>query len=193
MRRLYSLLLFVPNLFLRIKFKKVLKEIGEGSSIGSGTQITGGKNITIGNCSTIGKGGWLASVALTGNHVPLLRIGNDCSIGRYCHIYSTKSIIIENGTLIAEKVYISDNIHSYDDVKTYIKDQPVKQIGEVVIGEGSWLGENVCVIGSCIGKHCVIGANSVVTKDIPDYCVAVGAPARVIKYYDLNNKKWVTY
>lgn len=50
----------------------------------------------------------------------------------------------------------------------------------MVIGEGSWLGENVCVIGANIGKHCVIGANSVVTKDIPDYSIAVGAPAKII-------------
>lgn len=49
------------------------------------------------------------------------------------------------------------------------------------IGEGSWIGENVCVCGANIGKHCVIGANSVVTKDIPDYSVAVGCPARIIK------------
>jgi acetyltransferase-like isoleucine patch superfamily enzyme len=59
-----------------------------------------------------------------------------------------------------------------------------------VIGEGSWLGENVCVIGASIGKHCVIGANSVVTKDIPDYSVAVGIPAKVIKKYNFNKCEW---
>ena len=60
----------------------------------------------------------------------------------------------------------------------------------VEIGEGSWLGENVCVLGTHIGKHCVIGANSVVTKDIPDYSVAVGIPAKVIKRFDLESKSW---
>ena len=54
-------------------------------------------------------------------------------------------------------------------------------IGKVVIGEGSWLGENVCVLGAKIGKHCVIGANSVVTKDIPANSIAYGNPCRVAR------------
>lgn len=62
----------------------------------------------------------------------------------------------------------------------------------MVIGEGSWIGENVCVIGASVGRHCVIGANAVVTKDIPDYSVAVGAPARVIKKYNFNRGAWVS-
>ena len=61
---------------------------------------------------------------------------------------------------------------------------------DVEIGEGSWLGENVCVLGAIIGRHCVIGANSVVTKDIPDYSIAVGAPAKVIKRYDFTTNSW---
>lgn len=58
------------------------------------------------------------------------------------------------------------------------------------IGEGSWLGENVCVIGASVGKHCTIGANAVVTKDIPDYSVAVGIPAKVIKQYNFKTQRW---
>lgn len=88
------------------------------------------------------------------------------------------------------KVYISDNLHSFEDIGTPIHKQPIKQIGTVRIGEGSWLGENVCVIGANIGKHCTIGANSVVTHDIPDYSVAVGAPAKVIKRYDFETQQW---
>ena len=52
------------------------------------------------------------------------------------------------------------------------------------------LGENVCVIGASIGKTCVIGVNSVVTRDIPDYFVAVGSPARLIKRYDFDRQEW---
>lgn len=57
------------------------------------------------------------------------------------------------------------------------------QRGQTVsIGDGSYIGINAVIVGNVkIGKHCVIGANSVVTKDVPDYCVAVGSPARVIK------------
>jgi len=68
--------------------------------------------------------------------------------------------------------------------------QPIKQLPPMTIGDGTWLGENVCVLGVSIGKNCVIGANSVVTKEIPDYSVAVGAPARIIKKYNLNTNRW---
>ena len=60
-----------------------------------------------------------------------------------------------------------------------------------MIGEGSWLGTKVTVVGNVhIGKHCVIGANSVVTKNIPDYSIAVGIPARVVKQYNFETKCW---
>ena len=73
----------------------------------------------------------------------------------------------------------------------YIYKQGVGSLSPVVIGEGSWLGENVCVCGAKVGKHCVIGANSVVTTDIPDYCVAVGSPAKVVKRFDFDRSEWV--
>jgi acetyltransferase-like isoleucine patch superfamily enzyme len=59
-----------------------------------------------------------------------------------------------------------------------------------VIGEGSWIGHNACVIGVRVGKHCVIGASAVVLRDLPDYSVAVGAPARVVRRYDVEAKAW---
>jgi acetyltransferase-like isoleucine patch superfamily enzyme len=61
----------------------------------------------------------------------------------------------------------------------------------VRIGSGAWLGENVCVIGANVGRNSVVGANSVVMSDIPDFCVAVGAPARVIRRFDASLGKWV--
>ena len=64
------------------------------------------------------------------------------------------------------------------------------QNGKVRIGSGSWIGENACILGVIIGKQCVIGANSVVTKDIPDYSVAVGIPAKVIKKYNFETQQW---
>jgi acetyltransferase-like isoleucine patch superfamily enzyme len=91
---------------------------------------------------------------------------------------------------MAEKVYISDNIHAYKDVTKPIMHQPIVHKGNVYIGDNSWIGESVSIIGANIGKHCVIGANSVVTHDIPDYCVAVGSPAKVIKRYNFDINQW---
>lgn len=152
--------------------------------------LNGGKNISIGNRSYVGQYSWLAALPLTGEDKCSLVIGDNCAIGHFNHIYCTKSIIIEDGVLTADKVYISDNLHGYKDIHTYIKEQPIIQNGEVRIGAGSWLGENVCVLGAKIGKHCVLGSNSVVTKDIPDYCVAVGIPAKIIKRYDFTTQSW---
>lgn len=165
--------------------------VGKRTYIYSPLRIDGAENIFIGHRVYIGYKAWLAALPLTGETKCSLIIKDDCAIGNFNHIYCTKQIILEKGVLTADKVYISDNLHSYNDIDTYIKDQPIVQNREVVIGEGSWLGENVCVLGAKIGRHCVIGSNSVVTKDIPDYCVAVGVPAKIIKRFDVERNEWI--
>jgi acetyltransferase-like isoleucine patch superfamily enzyme len=177
--------------FFRLIFKSKFKKFGHQSRFLFPLKIDGIKNITIGNNVYIAPKSWLAALQLTGEKECDLIIGDGSNIGHFNHIYATKSIIIGKKVLTADKVYISDNLHSYENINIPIIDQPIKQISTVEIGEGSWLGEHVCVIGAKIGKNCVIGANSVVTRDIPDYCVAVGAPARVIKRYCLNSNEWL--
>jgi acetyltransferase-like isoleucine patch superfamily enzyme len=69
--------------------------------------------------------------------------------------------------------------------------QGINGVAPVTIGRGTWLGQNVVVLpGVTIGQHCVVGANSVVNSSIPDYSVAVGAPARVVRQYNRNSAKW---
>ena len=67
---------------------------------------------------------------------------------------------------------------NYQDIKLPIKSQAVVFKKSVYIGDHSWLGENVCVIGASVGRHSVVGANSVVTSDIPDYSIAVGSSCK---------------
>ena len=85
--------------------------------------------------------------------------------------------------LLSPNVYITDCDHEYRNINVPVLDQGIVQRGQKVsIGEGSYIGINAVIVGNVkIGKHCVVGANSVVTKDVPDYCVAVVSPARVIK------------
>ena len=176
------------NLFLffnRWRFKHV----GTKVRVYKPLSIDGIENITLENNVTVHKLTWLAAMPLTGNNVQLI-IQEGTTIGHFNHIYATNSVIIERNVLTADKVYISDNLHSYEDIELPVLKQPIKQCSPVVIGEGSWIGENVCVIGASIGKHCVVGANSVVTHDIPDYSIAVGVPARVIKKYNFSSQKW---
>lgn len=172
-------------------YKSRFKLYGQKSYIYSPLSLDGMSNIIIGNNVVVAYKTWLAALPLTGENECSLEIRDGATIGHFNHIYATKKIIIEENVLTADRVYISDNLHGYSDIYTPIKNQPIIQNGEVVIGEGSWLGENVCVLGVKIGKHCVIGANSVVTKDIPDYSVAVGIPAKVIKRYDTEIGKWI--
>ena len=164
--------------------------IGKGVYIFSPLQIDGAKNIYISDGVHIGYKTWLAALPLTGKSRCRLDIGKGSALGNFNHIYATQSIIIEDKVLTADKVYISDNVHEYSNIEQPVIDQPIIQKAQVRIGEGSWLGENVCVIGASVGKHCVIGANSVVTKDIPDYSVAVGIPAKVIKKYNKIKDSW---
>lgn len=185
-----------PRLYLsliktNLYYKFLFGGIGYNSAILAPLQLDGCKNIYIEESVLIAQRVWLAAVPLTKESTCRLLIKKGCTIGHYNHIFATKEIIIGENVLTADKVYISDNIHSYEDVGTPIKYQKVVQKNCVSIGDGSWIGENVCIIGASVGRNCVIGANSVVTHDIPDYSVAVGSPAKVIKKYDFSSQKWI--
>lgn len=163
-------------------FKRKFYSIGKGAIIFAPLQYDNPKTISISQGVFIAEGAWLMGGTETKSST--LEIGDRTVIGHFSHIVALHKVIIENDVLLADKVFISDCTHNYENVNQPILEQGVTIIKPVTIGEGSWLGENVCVCGANIGKHCVIGANSVVTKDIPDYCVAVGSPARVIKRID---------
>lgn len=176
--------------FYLLLYRRHFKHVGRTVRIYSPLRMKGHENIRLGDKVRIAKQTWIEAQPLTGEDC-LLTIKSGACLGHFNHIYCTHSITIEEDVLTADKVYISDNLHSYEDVDVPIIKQPIKQCKPVVIGEGSWLGEHVCVIGASVGKHCVIGANSVVTKDIPDYCVAVGSPAKVIKKYNKEKGGWI--
>jgi acetyltransferase-like isoleucine patch superfamily enzyme len=120
---------------------------------------------------------------------PVVTIGDRCLIGRGSGIVGHFSIEIGNDVWTGHNVYITDQNHGYEDVTKPISQQSQPERA-VKIGDGSWLGYGSVVLpGVTIGEHCVIGANSVVTRDVPSFSVAVGVPARVIKKYVDNS--WV--
>ena len=103
-----------------------------------------------------------------------------------------KEIIIEDNVLFASNVFISDGFHGYNRIDVAYKDQPISNLGSIHIGEGSWIGQNVVIMpGVSVGKFSIVGANSVITKSIPAYCIAAGAPARIIKRWDLAKSEWI--
>ncbi len=124
---------------------------------------------------------------------PIITIGDNCNIGQRLSLLAGGKITIGNHVLMASDILITSENHSInpEDKKHYM-DQPL-QCADVEIKDGCWIGEKVCIMpGVTIGKKCVIGAGSIVTKSIPDYSIAVGNPARVIKKYDFQAHKWVS-
>ncbi|MEV4883001.1 acyltransferase [Chitinophaga ginsengisegetis] len=172
-------------------YKLTLGSLHVRGRIYSPLKIAGRRNIHIGKCVYINYRVWLEASPINKDTDCRLEIGDGCNIGNFNHIFVTRSVILGKNVLTADKVYISDCGHEYTDVSLPILHQPVKQLRNVIIGDGAWLGENVCVIGASVGKGSVVGANSVVTRDIPDFSVAVGSPAKVVKRYSFEKKEWL--
>lgn len=150
------------------------------------TTIFNERYIHIGSFTMIGEHVALSAGMTEGQQCltdPVVKIGDRCLIGRNSGIVGHLSIEIGNDVWTGHNVYITDQNHGYEDVSRPISQQTQPERA-VSIGDGSWLGFGVVVLpGSRIGKHVAIGANSVVNGEIPDYCVAVGAPAKVIRRY----------
>jgi len=111
-----------------------------------------------------------------------LTVGNGTVFGHHCTVGACERIDIGENCLIAEMVSIRDHDHRFDRL-----DIPILKQGSVSspisIGNNVWLAGKVTVLrGVTIGDNAVIGANSVVTHDIPANAVAVGAPARIIRF-----------
>jgi acetyltransferase-like isoleucine patch superfamily enzyme len=112
---------------------------------------------------------------------PVISIGDRCLIGKGSGIVGHLQITIGDDVWTGHHVYITDQNHGYEDLDTPVSRQVMPE-RPVSIGDGSWLGHGTVVLpGASIGRHVVIGANSVVTGHIPDNSVAVGVPAKVIK------------
>jgi acetyltransferase-like isoleucine patch superfamily enzyme len=112
---------------------------------------------------------------------PVVRIGDGCLIGRGSAVVGHLSIDIGSDVFFGMNVYVTDQNHGYERLDIPISQQIMPE-RPVTIGNGSWLGHGTVVLpGASIGSHVVVGANSVVTGALPDNCVAVGAPARVLR------------
>jgi len=159
------------------------------------TTIFNEQYISIGNDVLIGPGVALSAGMVPGQEclvTPVVTIGDRCLIGRGSGIVGHFSISIGNDVWTGHHVYITDQNHGYEDITIPISKQSQPERA-VSIGDGSWLGHGSVVLpGVTIGRHVVIGANSVVTKDIPDFSVAVGVPAKVIRRFDESRQEWLS-
>jgi acetyltransferase-like isoleucine patch superfamily enzyme len=154
---------------------------GRHSVIELPVRLDGEERIAIGDDVYVAAGSWLNVQEGHGEGIAL-RLGDGTSIAGPCVLSAARSVVLGRKVLLARNVYISDHQHAFGDVETAVLDQGIERVAPVEIGDGAWLGENVVVgPGVRIGRGAVVGANSVVLADVPDFAVAVGAPARVIR------------
>jgi acetyltransferase-like isoleucine patch superfamily enzyme len=176
---------------VRHKFKRL------DSFLDPRVEIKNPQFISIGANVSIRPFAWI--YAITSDHgregvfTPSIEIGDCCKIGRFCYITASNRLVLEESVFIMESVLITDSSHGYLDITVPIVEQNLVQGGPIIIGRGSWIGTGARIMGTIrIGEHCVVGANAVVTKNVPDFSVVVGCPARVIKCYDHSRGEWLS-
>ena len=158
---------------------------GEGSVICfPPTALVNEHAIRIGAGTLIGPHVSLSAGMVPGQQMvsdPVVRIGDRCLIGRGSGIVGHLSIDIGDDVWTGHHVYITDQNHGYEDLDQPISVQLMPE-KPVRIGAGSWLGHGTVVLpGATVGRHVVVGANSVVRGELPDLCLAAGNPAKVIR------------
>lgn len=148
--------------------------------------------VQIGARVTIHSNCWIHVVGTkeSGN-APKLVLGNRVCIGMDATISAARRIELGDNVFTARNVYISDHGHEFRDATIAIADQGIGGIADVYVGADTWIGQNAVILpGTRIGRHCVIGANAVVRGDVPDFSVAVGAPARVVRRFNSSSSEW---
>lgn len=155
-------------------------QFGARSVVDRPSWIYGPRHISIGDDVLILEGCWLAAEHWTWlKPPPALVIGDRVALRMGCTISASESIVIEDDVTAGAHCSIVDCDHLHEPHDSVLRNAVVT--APIRIGRGTWLGDGVSVLrGADIGAHCTIGANSVVRGHIPDYSVAVGAPARVV-------------
>jgi acetyltransferase-like isoleucine patch superfamily enzyme len=194
LNKLHSLSTLCYRLKGVVFYRFVFKEFGKGSWIRKPLLISNPDFMSIGDRVSIRDGVRLEVILSNGQRVPEVVIGNDTNIEQNVHIVCHSRVRIGCNVSIAGNCSIVDVTHPFSNV------HDPKKIGEriqdedsfVEIGNGSFIGFGSVILPNVrIGTHTVIGANSVVTRDVPDYAVAGGVPAVVLKRYDFEKGEWV--
>ena len=190
--RIYSAICSIKKYIYTGLFKRHFKAFGKGSEIKpSFLMLIGPQYISVGrNCyigSRVQLTAWDSSY-IGGNETPEITMGDGVSIGDESQVTAINKIVIGNGVLTGKKVLITDNSHG-EVTREMMDIAPLKRQvvskGPVIIGDNVWIGEKASIVANVkIGQGSVVAANSVVTKDVPPFCVVAGCPAKIIKKLD---------
>lgn len=179
----------VLTYFYTFNFKKV----GTKIRMGKGIKIQHPECISFGNNVGVGKNAvFLPCKNYAGiQYNPEIIIGNNVWIGIRNSFACIDKIVIGNNVLFAGFVHITDHSHGYEDIKKPIIVQPLISKGPIIIEDDCWFGFDCEILsGVHIGKHSIVAARAVVTMDVPPYTIVAGNPAKIVKQYNFESKKW---
>ena len=166
-------------------YKIFFKNIGNKTKIIKPILIENPQNISIGDNVLIRNNARIESI---GNGQVV--IGDNVSFEQSLHLISINSVFIGNYVTISFNVMITDVDHEYDDLNVDILSQRLIS-QKTSLGDYCFIGAGAKIqAGTVLGKQCIVGANAVVRGIFPDYCVIVGAPAKIVKRYDSTQKIW---
>ena len=146
--------------------------------------------ITFGEHVRVRSGCWFDVSIDDPRYKSQIDIMEGCAIGRNNQLTTQSKITLEPFVMTASNVHIATQTHNYEDITMPISAQGATDTGPITLGAGCWIGRNVVIVGASVGRNSVVAAGSYVNKDIPDYCVAAGVPAKIIKKYNQETKKW---
>lgn len=174
-----------PRLWVQLFVNPFYHQRGKGSRICRVTRM----DVMPFNPFSLGMDSTIEDFCTVNNGVGPVRIGDRCRIGLSSVLIGP--VEIGNDVSLAQNIVMSGLNHTYEDVHVSIGKQKVTT-KPIVVKDETWIGANVFVAaGVTIGKHCVVAAGSIVTKDVPDFTVVAGNPARPIKAWDSVSNKWL--
>lgn len=164
--------------------------LGRNSYFGKALFIQRPKSLFIGNHVRIYPG---MRAEMTQEQAKIY-IQDNVSIGQNFHVVSyDRELVIGENTTISANVFISNVNHDYKEIDVHSLEQRMI-VKETVIGNYCFIGYGAVILpGTKLGKQCIVGANSVVSGEFPDYCVLAGSPARIIRKYNQETKQWERY
>lgn len=183
-----------------IFFKPQIRSIGKDTKLRMKGRVIGGKYVDFSDGVEIEKG-WTIAVypEFGGKTNPVynsskggVHLGENGSYNRNLTIYCADSVVIGKNVLFGSNILITDNEHGTTaDSSIPYRHQPLIT-APVTIGDECWIAENVTILkGTQIGKRCIVAANAVVKGTYPDYCILAGVPAKIVRVWSFQEKKWV--